>query len=142
VGLLLAAWGLFIGLRGQPTTLDKLLSAEPALATLLTVLQWVTLANGGILFLSGLGVRAQRPWGVFLAATSAVLSILAGGVFFGVFWHLGTFPGLENSVARVTFATTNLNLLVGLVDGFGLLVFLYLYRAPAAPPGSPSPGTR
>src|SRR5262245_18462772 len=51
VGLLLAPWGLFIGLRGQPTSLDKLLSAQPALATLVTVLQWLTLANGGTLLL-------------------------------------------------------------------------------------------
>jgi hypothetical protein len=142
VGLLLAAWGLFIGLRGQSTSLDKILAAEPALAILLTVLQWVMLANGSILFLSGLGLRTQRPWWRFLALTSAVLSILVGFVFFGVFWHLGTFQGLENSVARVTFVTTNLNLLGGLVDGFGLLVFLNLYRASVAPPGSPSPGTR
>jgi len=140
VGLLLAVWGLLIGLKGQPTNLDKLLRTQPALAAVLTVLQWVTLANGGLLVFSGLGVRAQRPWGVFLAATSAVLSVVIGGVFFAVFSHLGTFEGLENSSARVTFVTANLNLLLGVVDGLGLLVFLNRYRPPAAPPGGPPPG--
>src|SRR5262245_39262963 len=62
VGLLLAAWGLLLGVGGQPSNLDKLLRLQPGLPTLVTVLQWVVLVNGGLLFFSGLAVRAHRPW--------------------------------------------------------------------------------
>ena len=138
MGAILAVWGLLIGLNGQPSNIDKLLHAEPIVAMIVAAIQWLTLANGGLLYYSGREVRAQRPTGASLAAVSAVMSIVGGIVYLGVFWYLGRFEGLENSAARVNFATSNLNLLVGLVDGVGLLVFLHRYWTPAVPTESTS----
>jgi hypothetical protein len=142
VGVLLAGWGLLIGVNGQPTDLEKLLHGHPILAIIVAAIQWLTLATGGLLWYSGHGVRARQAWGESLAKVSAIGSILIGIVFLGVFWYMGRFEGLENSAARVNYTTSNLNLLVGLVDGVGLLVFLHRYRTPAAQPDNPSPGTR
>ena len=54
--------------------------------------------------------------------------VLAGGVFFAGFQHLAGGPYLEHGVARMTFVRTNLDMLVGLVDGLGLLWFVSTRR--------------
>lgn len=136
VGLLLAAWGLLITATGQPESVAKSLAQHDTLNSLMNIAQIVTIGAGAALVVSGMGVAQKEIWGYYLAAGCGVCFIVCGLIFFAAFRYLGTFPGLENSVARMYFVRSNFDLIISFVDGGGLLVFLYYHyqRNQAAEP--------
>jgi hypothetical protein len=141
VGVLLAAWGFVQSSQRSQSTADKLLDAHEGLNAALSALQIVTLLSGAALVVSGAAIRRRQAWGYALAGACGVVSLVAGAVFFAGFSYLGKFQGLEHAVARTLFIRNNFDMILGFVDGLGLLVFLYRFRGSAGSPGQDR-GTR
>jgi hypothetical protein len=138
IGLLLFAWATIITLGPPQSGGDKVLASHKQLNAIVSTVQIVTLVNGVALVVSGVGLRRRWRWGYPLAVACAIVSVVAGGVFFGGFQHLDLGPTLEHGVARLSFVRYHLNLLIGLVDGLGLLWFLSK-RYPPSPPSQDHP---
>jgi hypothetical protein len=103
---------------------DKVLASHSRLNAVIDVIQVVMLVNGVALVVSGAALRQGRRWGYRLAVVCALVSVAAGFIFFAGFQHLAGGPYLEHGVARLSFVRYNLDLLIGLVDGLGLLWFI------------------
>ncbi len=133
VGVLLFVWGT-IATAGSPQSGgDKVLAAHHRLNATVNAVQIVTLVNGAALVLSGVALRRGWRWGYPLAVGCGLVLVMAGGVFLAAFRHLGGGPTMEHEVARLSFIRTNCDLLIGLVDGLGLLWFLSTRVAGARP---------
>jgi len=134
VGLLLFVWGALVTAGPPQSGGDKVLASHKQLNAVVSTVQVVMLLNGVVLVVSGVGLHRGRRWGYPLAVACAIVSVVAGGVFFAGFQHLaGGPPSLEHGVARMSFVRYNLDMLIGLVDGLGLLWFLSK-SYPASPP--------
>jgi len=137
VGLLLFVWGLLLTAGPPQSGGDKVLASYKQLNAVVSTVQIVMLVNGAVLVVSGVGLHRGRRWGYPLAVACAIVSVVAGGVFFAGFQHLAGGPTLEHGVARISFVRYNLDMLIGLVDGLGLLWFLST-RYKASPPAQES----
>ena len=131
VGAGLSIWG-FVMATGMAGSADQqLFDSHPSLMSAVDVLQVITFLNGIALFASGLGLRQKQSWGYRLAVGCAAVSIL-GGVAFLAVWRIvlqSSGDDLVEAVGALTFVRTNLDLLIGLVDGGALLVFLARNRS-------------
>jgi hypothetical protein len=143
MGLLLAAWGVLQSAGPPVSGGDKVLASHTQLKAVLDVVQVVSLVNGFALFLSGVALRRGWRWGYPLAILCGMLMVLVGGVFFAGYRDLSGGPYIEHGVALLTFVRQNLDMLIGAVDGLGLLWFVSrrvgFARAlfPDAPPSRP-----
>lgn len=127
VGAGLGIWGFVMatGMAGSPD--QEILDSHPSLMSIIDMLQVFTFLNGIALFVSGLGLRRRQSWGYRLAAASAVVSILGGIAFLAVWMILiqsSRGGEIVQAVAAMTFVRTNIDLLIGLVDGGALIAFL------------------
>ena len=116
---------------------QEVLNSHNTLMTVIDVLQAVTLLNGVLLFVSGIGLRQQQRWGYRLATISALVSVLAGFMFVTAWQFLmqaSRGGEVVEAVATMTFVRMNLDLLIGLLDGGGLLMLLW--RRPGIPVAS------
>lgn len=128
VGILLAVLGV-LNFTGHMAAPHPKLAQHHQMNQILDIVSLVLSVNGVLLGISGMGIRQRESWGYPLAFWCAGASLVAGMIFLACFAYLGRFPGLENSVARVYFIQTNWDMMVGLVDGGGLLYFLLKLRA-------------
>jgi hypothetical protein len=124
VGILLFVWGLVVSAGPPQSGGDKVLRAQERLCSLIDVVQVVTLVNGAALVASGVALRRGWRWGYPLAILCGIVLVMAGFTFLAGYQHLDTGPFLEHGVARLTFVRSNLDMLIGLVDGMGLLWFV------------------
>jgi|GEM_PF-2945921 hypothetical protein len=131
VGAGLGIWG-FVMATGMAGSADqRLFDSHASLMSAVDVLQVITFLNGIALFASGLGLRQKQIWGYRLAMGCAAVSIL-GGVAFLAVWRIilqSSGDDLVEAVGALMFVRTNLDLLIGLVDGGALLVFLARNRS-------------
>jgi hypothetical protein len=132
VGLLLFLWGAYITAGPPQSGGDKVLASYKQLNSVVSTVQIITLVNGVVLVVSGVGIRRGWLWGYPLAIACAIVSVVAGGVFFAGFQQLQGGPTLEHGVARISFIRYNFDMIIGLVDGLGLLWFL-AKRSTASP---------
>ncbi len=131
VGAGLALWG-FVMATGMAGSADqRLFDSHPTLMSGVDVLQIITFLNGIALFVSGLGLKQKQIWGYRLALGCAAVSILGGVAFLAVWRTVLQSSGddLVEAVGALTFVRTNLDLLIGFVDGGALLVFLVRNRS-------------
>jgi|SRR5579884_586077 len=124
VGILLFVWGTFVSAGPPQSGGDKVLRAHKRLNALFEVVQMVTLVNGIALFASGVALRRRWAWGYPLAVLCGIVMVVAGITFLAGFQYLGGGKTLEQAVARLSFVRYNFDMLIGLVDGLGLLWFL------------------
>jgi hypothetical protein len=124
VGILLFLWGTAVSAGPPQSGGDKVLRSHEQLCALIQVLQVVMLVNGALLAGSGMALRRGWSWGKPLAVLCGIVMVIAGFIFLAGFQHLGPGQYIEDGVARMSFVRYNLNLLIGLVDGLGLLWFL------------------
>ena len=131
MGMLLAVWGGLIATLAHDgtTAADRLIAQQKSLNQTINMLQVVTMVTGVALFVSGIGIRAGKPWGYGLAFVCAVVALAGGGLFFFGVSQLGRGPGMEAGVAQITFLRTNLDLVIGFVDGLFLLFLLAGFSA-------------
>jgi hypothetical protein len=135
VGMFLTAYGFGMScLQGDEPQHggEKVLASYEGWGFLFWMLQLGLVATGVALLISGLGIRCRQPWGYPLAIGCGAVSIVAGLLFFAGFSSIGNGGTLEDGVAKVFFIRDNLDFLVGLVDGGGLLYFLYQYHRHSA----------
>jgi hypothetical protein len=137
VGILLFIWGLVVSAGPPQNGGEKVLRAEERLGTVIDVVQVVTLINGVALAVSGVALRRGWRWGYPLAIGCGIVLIVAGFTFLAGFHHLKGGPFLEHGVAKITFVRQNLDMLIGLVDGLGLLWFVST-RVPALRQSTPA----
>ena len=138
VGVLFFVWGTITTLGPAQSGGDKVLAAQHQLNAIVNAVQVVTLVNGAALVLSGVALRRGWRGGYPLAVGCALVLVVAGGVFLAGFRHLGGGPSMEHEVARLSFIRTNFDLIIGLVDGLGLLWFLSTRAAGARPEATKS----
>jgi hypothetical protein len=124
VGILLFVWGAVVSASPPQSGGDKVLRAQKQLSAVIDAVQVAILLNGIALAASGVALRRGWRWGYPLAVLCGFVSVVAGFTFLAGFQHLEGGPYLEHGVARLSFVRYNLNLLIGLVDGLGLLWFL------------------
>jgi hypothetical protein len=124
VGILLFVWGTIVVATPPESGGDKVLRSHERLGSVINAVQVAILINGIALFASGLALRRGWNWGYPLAVVCGIVSVVAGFVFLAGFQHLAAGPYLEDGVARLSFVRYNLDMLIGLVDGLGLLWFL------------------
>ena len=137
VGAGLGLWGLCMASGMGNSAQQEVLNSHNTLMTVIDVLQAVTLLNGVLLFVSGIGLRQQQRWGYRLATISALVSVLAGFMFVTAWQFLmqaSRGGEVVEAVATMTFVRMNLDLLIGLLDGGGLLMLLW--RRPGIPVAS------
>jgi hypothetical protein len=124
VGIFLFLWGTFV-LAGAPQSGgDKVLRSHERIGGVIKAVQLASLLNGAVLFASGVALRRGLRWGYPVAVCCAIVMIVAGSIFLACFQYVGTGPTIEDGVARISFIRYNLDMLIGLVDGLGLLWFL------------------
>jgi hypothetical protein len=130
VGSGLGIWG-FVMATGMAGSADqRLFDSHPSLLSAVDVMQLITFLNGLALFVSGLALEQKQSWGYRLAMGCAAVSIL-GGIAFLAVWRIilqSSGDDLAEAAGALTFVRTNLDLLIGLVDGGALLVFLVRNR--------------
>jgi hypothetical protein len=124
VGILLFVWGTVVSAGPPQSGGDKVLRSHKRLNALLDVVQVVTLVNGIALFASGVALRRRWAWGYPLAVLCGIVLVVAGVTFLVGFQYLGGGKTIEQAVARLSFVRYNFDMLIGLVDGLGLLWFL------------------
>jgi hypothetical protein len=124
IGVLLFIWGAIVSAGPPQSGGDKVLASHSRLNAVVNVLQLVTLINAAGLVASGVALRRGSRWGYPLAICCAIVMVCAGGVFFAGLQHLGAGLTLEYGVARISYIRNNFDMLIGLVDGAGLLWFL------------------
>ncbi|SRR5579871_4064888 len=124
VGILLFVWGMIVSAGPPQSGGDKVLRSNERLNNVIDAVQWATLLNGAALFASGMALRRRWRWGHPLAVVCGIVSVIAGFIFLAGFRSLGGGPTLEHGVAQLSFVRYNLDMLIGLVDGLGLLWFL------------------
>jgi hypothetical protein len=71
-----------------------------------------------------LALRRGWRWGYPLAVFCGIVLVVAGFTFLGAFYRMPNEGTLEAGVAQVSFVRQNLDMLIGLVDGLGLLWFV------------------
>jgi hypothetical protein len=124
LGILFFVWGT-VALAAPPQSGgDKVLRSHERLGVMMSAVQVATLLNGIALFASGVALRRRWWWGYPLAVLCGIVSVVAGFIFLAGFQYLAAGPYLEDGVARLNFARYNLDMLIALVDGLGLLWFL------------------
>jgi len=138
IGLLLFAWGTIITAGPPQSGGDKVLASHKQLNAIVSTVQVVMLVNGVALVISGVGLRRGWRWSYPLAVACAIVSVVAGGVFFAGFQHLAVGPSLEHGVARLSFVRYNFDMMIGLVDGLGLLWFLSTRYTASSPSQEPA----
>ena len=124
VGILLFVWGAIVSAGPPQSGGDKVLRAQERLGAVIDAVQVATLINGIALVASGVALRRSWRWGYPLAVVCGIVSVVAGFIFLAGFQNLAGGPTLEHGVARLSFVRYNLDMLVGLVDGLGLLWFV------------------
>jgi hypothetical protein len=124
VGILLFVWGLVISAGPPQSGGDKVLRSQERLNNVIDAVQIATLLSGVALFASGVAIRRRWWWGHPLAVACGIVLVVAGFTFLACFKHLEGGPTLEHGVARISFVRYNLDMLIGLVDGLGLLWFV------------------
>ena len=124
VGILLFVWGVFVSAGPPQSGGDKLLKSKEQLNNVIDIVQWVSLVNGAVLFASGVALRRRWWWGHPLAVLCGIVLVVAGFIFLAAFRSLGGGPTLEHGVAQLAFVRYNFDMLIGLVDGLGLLWYL------------------
>lgn len=124
IGILLFGWGAVISAGPPQSGGDKILRSQERLGAVIDAVQVATLINGVALVASGVALRRGWRWGYPLAVVCGIVLVVAGFVFLTGFQHLDGGPTLEHGVARVSFVRSNLDMLIGLVDGLGLLWFV------------------
>jgi hypothetical protein len=124
VGILLFVWGTVVSAGPPQSGGDKVLRSHERLNALIHAVQVGTLLNGIALVASGVALRRGWRWGYPLAVLCGIVLVVAGFIFLAGFQHLDGEPYLEHGVARLSFVRYNLDTLIGLVDGFGLLWFV------------------
>src|SRR5262249_23008400 len=129
----LFVWGTIVTAGPPDSGGAKVLASHKELSAIVSTVQIITLVNGGVLVLSGVGIRRGWRWGQPLAIACGIVSVVAGGVFLSGCRYLEVGASLEHGVARVMFVRDNLDMLIGLVDGLGLIWFLTT-RYPAGLP--------
>lgn len=132
VGAGLGIWGFIMAFGMAAPPGQDVLDSHGSLMTAIDMLQVLTIFNGVALFVSGVGLRQRQRWGYRLAAASGGVSILAGVLFLATWRFLiqSSHGGeVVEAVATMTFVRTNLDLLIGLVDGGALLLFLHRSRS-------------
>lgn len=137
VGIVLFLWGTVVSAGPPQSGGDKVLRSHKQLNALIDAVQLVTLINGIALVASGVALRRRWRWGYPLAVACAIVSVVAGFIFLAGFQHLKVGSSLEDGVARISFVRYNLDMLIGLVDGLGLLWFLST-RVPRSEAKAPS----
>jgi hypothetical protein len=133
VGLLLAVWGAMQQLR--PAAKGGPLEYLESLTTLnnaTEIAEIATALGGAALAASGAAIKAGKPWGYKLAVACAVVNLLAGLVFFSGYASLLNAKNLVQSVAIMAFVQQHFEMLLGTIDGAGLLYFLNKYRGETA----------
>lgn len=124
VGILLFVWGMVVSAGPPQSGGDKVLRSQERLNSVIDAVQWVTLLNGFALAASGVALRRGWRWGYPLAVLCGIVLVAAGFTFLAGFQHLEGGPTLEHGVARLSFVRYNFDMLIGLVDGLGLLWLL------------------
>lgn len=124
VGILLFVWGLVVTAGPPQSGGDKVLKSKERLNHLIDAVQIVALVNGAVLAASGLAIRRRWWWGCPLAVGCGIVSVVAGFIFLACFRSLSGGTTLEDGVAQVSFIRYNFDMLIGLVDGLGLLWFV------------------
>ncbi len=124
IGILLAVWAAVQTARPPDSGGGKVLAAHTDLNALLGAVQLVTLVNGVLLVVSGVAIRCGWRSGYPLAVVCALVQVAAGGIFFAGYREMSGGRFLEHGVALYLFVLYNLDMLIGLVDGLGLLWFL------------------
>jgi hypothetical protein len=128
VGILLFVWGLAVSAGPPQSGGDKVLRAQVRIGNLIDIVQWVILVNGAALFASGVALRRGWRWGYPLAILCGIVQVVAGFIFLAAFQNFNAGPFIEHGVARLSFARSNLDMLIGLVDGLGLIWFVSTRR--------------
>ncbi len=124
VGILLFIWGAVVSAAPPESGGDKVLRSQERLNNVIDLVQVVTLLNGIALFASGVALRRGWPWGQPLAVLCGIVLVIAGFIFLAAYQYLGGAKTLEESVARMSFVRYNLDMLIGLVDGLGVIWFV------------------
>jgi hypothetical protein len=124
MGVLLFVWGTVVTTGPPQSGGDKVLRSHEQLGNVIDAVQVVTLINGVALVASGMALRRGWRWGCPLAVVCGIVLIVAGFIFLAGFQHLAGGPFIEHGVARLSFVRYNLDMLIGLVDGLGLLWFV------------------
>ncbi len=124
VGVLLFVWGSVVSAGPPQSGGDKVLRSHERLGAVIDAVQVATLVNGVALVASGVALRRGWRWGRPLAILCGIVQVVAGFIFLAGFQHLGGGPFIEHGVARLSFVRYNLDMLIGLVDGLGLIWFV------------------
>ncbi len=124
VGILLFIWGAVVLAAPPESGGDKVLRSQERLNNVVDLVQVVTLLNGLALFASGVALRRGWVWGQPLAVFCGIVLVIAGFIFLAAYHYLGGAKTLEESVARMSFVRYNLDMLIGLVDGLGVIWFV------------------
>jgi hypothetical protein len=124
VGILLFVWGTVVSGGPPQSGGDKVLRSHEQLGNLIDGVQLATLLSGVALAASGVALRKGWGWGYPVAVACGIVLVVAGFIFLAGFQSLAGGPFLEHGVARITFIRENFDMLIGLVDGLGLLWFI------------------
>ncbi len=128
VGIVLFVWGLVVSAGPPQSGGDKVLREQVRINDLIDAVQKVTLVSGAALVLSGVALRRGWPWGFPLAILCGIVQVVAGFIFLAAYQNFNAGPFIEHGVAKVTFVRSNLDMLIGLVDGLGLIWFVSTRR--------------
>jgi hypothetical protein len=128
VGILLFVWGLVVSAGPPQSGGEKVLRAQEKFNDLIDAVQKVTLVSGAALVASGVALRRGWRWGFPLALVCGIVQVVAGFIFLAAYQNFNAGPFIEHGVAKVLFVRTNLDMLIGLVDGLGLIWFVSTRR--------------
>jgi hypothetical protein len=128
VGILLFVWGLVVSAAPPQSGGEKVLRAQERINDLIDAVQKVTLVSGAALFASGVALRRGWSWGFPLAILCGIVQVVAGFIFLAAYQNFNAGPFIEHGVAKVLFVRYNLDMLIGLVDGLGLIWFITTRR--------------
>lgn len=140
MGVLLFIWGTIVSAMPPQSGGDKVLRSHVRLNALIDAVQLATLLNGVALVVSGVALRRGWRWGYPLAITCGIVMVVAGFIFLAGFQSLAGGPYIEHGVARLSFVRYNLDMLIGLVDGLGLLYFVSTRLPPRPVPSALNAG--